>query len=131
MAQWTNLQRIEKFENLARLYINCEKSRGLYLAEPGLTAGWLAGWLAGRRAGYLADEFGRGLRFSMLAADWNIRFSAFFSWGTALFQQLWCIANAFFRQILLQGCFMKGELLRSPMISYRSLLYNTTVLYDK
>ena len=49
MAQLTNLQRIEKFENLARLYINCEKSGGLYLAEPGLTAGWLAGWLAGRR----------------------------------------------------------------------------------
>ena len=47
MAQLTNLQRIEKFENLARLYINCEKSGGLYLAEPGLTAGWLAGWLAG------------------------------------------------------------------------------------
>ena len=49
MAQLTNLQRIEKFENLARLYINCEKSGGLYLAEPGLTAGWQAGWLAGRR----------------------------------------------------------------------------------
>ena len=46
MAQWTNLQWIEKFENLARLYINCEKSRGLYLAEPGLMAGWLAGSLA-------------------------------------------------------------------------------------
>ena len=30
----------------------------------------------------------------------------------------------------LQGCFMECELLRSPMISYRSLLYNTTVLYD-
>ena len=41
MAQWTNLQRIEKFENPARLFINCEKSGGLYLAEPGLTAGWL------------------------------------------------------------------------------------------
>ena len=49
MAQWTNLQRIEKFENLARLYISCEKSGGLYLAEPGLMAGWLAGWLFGRR----------------------------------------------------------------------------------
>ena len=42
MVQWTNLQLIEKFENLARLYINCEKSGGLYLAEPGLMAGWLA-----------------------------------------------------------------------------------------
>ena len=42
MAQWTNLQRIEKFKNPMRLYINCEKSGGLYLAEPGLTAGWLA-----------------------------------------------------------------------------------------
>ena len=26
---------------------------------------------------------------------------------------------------------MECELLRSPMISYRSLPYNTTVLYDK
>ena len=26
---------------------------------------------------------------------------------------------------------MECELLRSPMISYRSLLYNTTVLYDR
>ena len=43
MAQWMNLQRIEKFENPVRLYINCEKSGGLYLVEPGLTAGWLAG----------------------------------------------------------------------------------------
>ena len=42
MVQWTNFQWIEKFENPARLYINCEKSGGLYLAEPGLTAGWLA-----------------------------------------------------------------------------------------
>ena len=46
MAQWTNLQRIEKFENRTRLYITCGKSGGLYLAEPGLTAGWLAGRLA-------------------------------------------------------------------------------------
>ena len=50
--QWTNLHWIEKFENLAQLCINCEKSGGLHLAEPGLTAGWLAGWLAGS----LADE---------------------------------------------------------------------------
>ena len=54
MAQRANLQRIEKFENLARLYINCEKSGGLYIAEPGLTAGWLAVW---------QTKFGRGLRF--------------------------------------------------------------------
>ena len=43
MAQWTNLQRIEKFENRTRLYITCGKSGGLYLAEPGLMAGWQAG----------------------------------------------------------------------------------------
>ena len=43
MAQWTNLQRIEKFENRTRLYITCGKSGGLYLAEPGLTAGRQAG----------------------------------------------------------------------------------------
>ena len=28
---------------MTQLYINCEKSGGLYLAEPGLTAGWQAG----------------------------------------------------------------------------------------
>ena len=43
MAQWTNLQRIEKFENRTRLYITCGKSGGLYLAEPGLMAGWQFG----------------------------------------------------------------------------------------
>ena len=43
MAQWMNLQRIEKFINGKRLYITCEKSGGLHLAELGLTAGWLAG----------------------------------------------------------------------------------------
>ena len=42
MAQWTNLQQIEKFVNRTRLYITCEKSGGLDLAEPGITAGRLA-----------------------------------------------------------------------------------------
>ena len=49
MAQWTNLQRIVKFENRTQFYITCGKSGGLYLAEPGLTAGWLAVWQFGRR----------------------------------------------------------------------------------
>ena len=35
-----------KFVNGTRLYITCEKSGGLHLAEPGLMAGWQAGWLA-------------------------------------------------------------------------------------
>ena len=43
MVQWTNLQLIEKFENPAQLCIHCEKSGGLYLAEPVLTAGWQFG----------------------------------------------------------------------------------------
>ena len=34
-----------KFVNQTRLYATCEKSGGLHLAEPGLTAGWLAGRL--------------------------------------------------------------------------------------
>ena len=57
------------------LYITCEKSGGLHLAEPGLTAGWQAG----RR------NLGVALK---LAVDRNIRFSALFSQGTVLFQQL-------------------------------------------
>ena len=49
MAQWMNLQWIENFVNGTRLYTTCEKSGGLHLAEPGLTAGWQAGRQAGRR----------------------------------------------------------------------------------
>ena len=51
MAQWMDIQRIEKFENATRLYINCEKSGGLYLT-----------WSYGRLAGRLT-KFGRGLKF--------------------------------------------------------------------
>ena len=54
MAQWMNLQQIKKFVNRTRLYITCEKSGGLHLAESGLTADWpsvqLAGWLSVRPA---------------------------------------------------------------------------------
>ena len=35
-----------KFVNRMRLYITCEKSGGLHLAKPGLTAGWPSDWLA-------------------------------------------------------------------------------------
>ena len=58
MAQRTDLQRIEKFVNRTRLYATCEKSEGLHLAEPGLTASWLLG----RQAGWLT-KFGRGLKY--------------------------------------------------------------------
>ena len=71
MVQWTNLQRIEKFENRTRLYITCEKSGGLYLAEPGLTAGWLAGW----QAGSLADEI--WARLEILNACCRLKYSIF------------------------------------------------------
>ena len=42
MAEWINLQHIEMFVNPTRLYLTCEKTGGLHLAEPGLTAGRLA-----------------------------------------------------------------------------------------
>ena len=41
MAQWINLQRINRFVNPMRWYISGEKSGDLYLAEPGLTEGCL------------------------------------------------------------------------------------------
>ena len=50
MAQWTNLQWTKRFVNLTRLYITCEKSGGLHLAEPGLTAGRRLGGQAGSQA---------------------------------------------------------------------------------
>ena len=39
MVQWTKFERIKKFVNPMQLHITCEKSGGLHLAEPGLTAG--------------------------------------------------------------------------------------------
>ena len=71
-----DFQWIEKFINRMRLYASCEKSGGLHLAEPGLTAGWLA------------DEIWARVEILKLAVDRNIRFSTLFSQGTALFQQL-------------------------------------------
>ena len=47
MAQWMNLQRIEKFVNGTRLYITCEKSGDLHLVEPGLMGDWLADEILG------------------------------------------------------------------------------------
>ena len=76
MAQWMNLQRIEKFENPTLLYITCGKSRGLCLAESGLMAGWQSGRLADKIWARLENKF---------AVDQNIRFSAFLSQGTTLF----------------------------------------------
>ena len=40
----------KNFVNRMQLYATCEKSGGLHLAEPGLTAGWLT-------------KFGRGLKY--------------------------------------------------------------------
>ena len=76
MVQWMNLQQIKKFVNGMQLYITCEKSGGLYLAELGLTAG------------RLADEIWARLKILKLAVDRKIRFSALFSKRTVLFQQL-------------------------------------------
>ena len=39
MAQWTNLQEIHKFDTTVHIL---GKSRGLHLAEPGLTPGSLS-----------------------------------------------------------------------------------------
>ena len=52
----------QKFVNGTRLYITCENSGGLHLAEPGLMAGRLAGRLAGWLAGW-PMKFERGLKF--------------------------------------------------------------------
>ena len=51
MAQWGNRLRNNIFVNPPPLPLSCEISGALYLAQPGLTAGWLAGRQAGRLAG--------------------------------------------------------------------------------
>ena len=48
-----------------------------------------------------------------------------------MFQLVKCISSAFFRQTLLQGCFIECENLRSPMISYRSLIFIATIMNDE
>ena len=48
MAQWVNRLRNNIFVNPVPLPLLCEVSGAVYLAQPGLTAGWLAG-CAGRR----------------------------------------------------------------------------------
>ena len=45
MAQWVNRLRNNIFVNTPPLPLSCEISGALYLAQPGLTAGWLAGRL--------------------------------------------------------------------------------------
>ena len=37
----------------------------------------------------------------------------------------------FFRQALLQGCFIECEILQNPMISYQSLIFIATTMNDK
>ena len=82
-----NLQRIEKSVIPTRLYITCEITGGLHLAEPGVTVGRPSGWLVGCPS-VQQTKFGRGLKFLRFAVDRNIRFSTLFSQGTALFQQV-------------------------------------------
>ena len=41
MAELSNSQQIKRFVNPTQPYITCEKSVGLHLAEPGVTAGRL------------------------------------------------------------------------------------------
>ena len=43
MAQWVNRLRNNIFVKPPPLPLSCEISGALYLAQPGLTAGWLAG----------------------------------------------------------------------------------------
>ena len=53
MVQWTNLQRINRFVNLMRLYISHEKSEVLHLVELGLIAG---------RQAIQQTQYGQGLK---------------------------------------------------------------------
>ena len=84
---------------------------------------------AGRKPRSLADKI--WVRLQILKAySRNVWFSALFSQGTALFQQLLCISNAFFRQTLVQSCIIECEILQSPMVSYQSQLFIATAIND-
>ena len=51
----------KKIVNSTQLHITCEKSEGLHLVEPGITAGRLAG-----RPAVQQMKFGQGLKFKSL-----------------------------------------------------------------
>ena len=51
-------------------------------------------------------KLSQSLKILKLAVDCNIQFSTLFSQGTALFQEVQCISNAFSRKILLEGCLL-------------------------
>ena len=77
MAQWTNLQQIEKFVNPTQLYITYGKSGWLHLAEPGL--------MAVRQSGSMLDEI--WMRYDIFKlVDQTIRFFVLFKKGAALFK---------------------------------------------
>ena len=79
MAQWVNRLRNNIFVNPPPLPLSCEISEALYLAQPGLTAGWLAGWqvgwLAGRQAGWQADEIQAD--FEIFKIGCRLKYSSF------------------------------------------------------
>ena len=59
-----------------------------------------------------------------------------FDFPFCLAKILHCFSNFnaflhFFRQTLLKGCFIKCEIFRSPMISYKSLPFIATAMNDK
>ena len=56
-----------KFINQTRLYTTCEKSGGLHLAKPGLTAGW--------QSSRQAEEF--WARLEILKACCRLKYSIF------------------------------------------------------
>ena len=70
--------------------------------------------------------FGHILKFLKLIVDQNIQFSTLLSRDTALFQQLRCISNTFFKQTLLQGVVLQTvkfcKILWSHIDPYYSLL---------
>ena len=80
MAQWTNLQRIKIFVNPVRLYLTSERSGGLHLVEPGLTAG--------REASSLAHEI--WARLEILKACSR---SEIFNFPLCLAKVLHCFSN--------------------------------------
>ena len=77
MVQWTNLQEIL---NLTQLYITCEKSGSLHLAELGLMVGGEAGRLAVRHT-----KFEARLKILKYCCRSKYSISALFSQDTALF----------------------------------------------
>ena len=115
MAQWTNVNRNDRFVNPPPLPWLSEISGTIHLALPGLTAGRLAGWLTGRRNPGKFRDFENRLQIELFDFPLRLANKRHYYSSTNASKQV-------FRLKPIARLILRCEKSRSHTISYRSLL---------